>query len=111
MPRTRKNRTAHASAEPFWKIGLYIRLSKEDDNEDDSESIINQEKILRDFVDGYFELGNYVIVDVFADDGLTGTDTARPDFKRLEGCIVRKEVNCMIIKSLARGFRNLADQL
>ena len=110
MPRTRKNRTARASAEPFWKIGLYIRLSKEDDNEDDSESIINQEKILRDFVDGYFEPGNYVIVDVFADDGLTGTDTARPDFKRLEGCIVRKEVNCMIIKSLARGFRNLADQ-
>ena len=110
MPRTRKNRTARASAEPFWKIGLYIRLSKEDGNEDDSESIINQEKILRDFVDGYFEPGNYVIVDVFADDGLTGTDTARPDFKRLEGCIVRKEVNCMIIKSLARGFRNLADQ-
>ena len=110
MPRTRKNRTARASAEPFWKIGLYIRLSKEDDNEDDSESIINQEKILRDFVDGYFEPGNYVIVDVFADDGLTGTDIARPDFKRLEGCIVRKEVNCMIIKSLARGFRNLADQ-
>ena len=110
MPRTRKTRTVRASAEPFWKIGLYIRLSKEDDNEDDSESIINQEKILRDFVDGYFETGNYVIVDVFADDGLTGTDTARPDFKRLEGCIVRKEVNCMIIKSLARGFRNLADQ-
>ena len=110
MPRTRKTRTARASVEPFWKIGLYIRLSKEDDNEDDSESIINQEKILRDFVDGYFEPGNYVIVDVFADDGLTGTDTARPNFKRLEGCIVRKEVNCMIIKSLARGFRNLADQ-
>lgn len=110
MPRTRKTRAARTSAEPFWKIGLYIRLSKEDDNEDDSESIINQEKILRDFVDGYFEPGNYVIVDVFADDGLTGTDTARPNFKRLEGCIVRKEVNCMIIKSLARGFRNLADQ-
>ena len=67
MPRTRKTRTARTSAEPFWKIGLYIRLSKEDDNEDDSESIINQEKILRDFVDGYFEPGNYVIVDVFAD--------------------------------------------
>ena len=110
MPRTRKTRTARASVEPFWKIGLYIRLSREDDNEDDSESIINQEKILRDFVDRYFEPGNYVIVDVFADDGLTGTDTARPNFKRLEGCIVRKEVNCMIIKSLARGFRNLADQ-
>lgn len=67
MPRTRKTRTARASVEPFWKIGLYIRLSREDDNEDDSESIINQEKILRDFVDRYFEPGNYVIVDVFAD--------------------------------------------
>lgn len=110
MPRIRKDKMARSYAEPFWKIGLYIRLSREDDNEDESESVINQEKILRDFVDSYFEPGTYVIVDVFADDGLTGTDTARPNFKRLEGCIVRKEVNCMIIKSLARGFRNLADQ-
>ena len=110
MPRIRKDKMARSYAEPFWKIGLYIRLSREDDNEDESESVINQEKILRDFVDSYFEPGTYVIVDVFADDGLTGTDTARPNFKRFEGCIVRKEVNCMIIKSLARGFRNLADQ-
>ena len=111
MPRTRKNRTANVRTEPFWKIGLYIRLSKEDGNEDESESVINQEKILRDFVDKYFEPGNYAIAGVFADDGLTGTDTSRPSFKLLEGCIVRKEVNCMIIKSLARGFRNLADTI
>ena len=110
MPRIRKDKTARNGSEPFWKIGLYIRLSREDENEDESESIINQEKILRDFVDKYFETGSYAIVDVFADDGLTGTDTLRPSFKRLEGCIARKEVNCMIIKSLARGFRNLADQ-
>ena len=76
MPRIRKDKTARSYAEPFWKIGLYIRLSKEDDNEDESESVINQEKILRDFVDSYFEPGTFVIVDVFADDGLTGTDTA-----------------------------------
>ena len=110
MPRIRKDKAPRGYAEPFWKIGLYIRLSREDDNENESESVINQEKILRDFVDSYFEPGTYAIVDVFADDGLTGTDTARPKFKRLESCIVRKEVNCMIIKSLARGFRNLADQ-
>ena len=48
MPRIRKDKTARSYAEPFWKIGLYIRLSKEDDNEDESESVINQEKILRD---------------------------------------------------------------
>ena len=67
MPRTRKNRTANVRTEPFWKIGLYIRLSKEDGNEDESESVINQEKILRDFVDKYFEPGNYAIAGVFAD--------------------------------------------
>ena len=110
MPRRRKDKTVRNGSEPFWKIGLYIRLSKEDENVDESESIINQEKILRDFVESYFETGSYAIIDVFADDGLTGTDTLRPSFKRLEDCIVRKEVNCMIIKSLARGFRNLADQ-
>ena len=110
MPRVRKDKTPGSYADPFWKIGLYLRLSREDENEDESASIINQEKILRDFVDSYFAPGSYVIVDVFADDGLTGTDTARPNFKRLEGCIVRKQVNCIIIKSLARGFRNLADQ-
>ena len=110
MPRVRKDKTPGSYADPFWKIGLYLRLSREDENEDESASIINQEKILRDFVDSYFAPGSYVIVDVFADDGLTGTDTARPNFKRLEGCIIRQEVNCIIIKSLARGFRNLADQ-
>ena len=83
MPRVRKDKTPGSYADPFWKIGLYLRLSREDENEDESASIINQEKILRDFVDSYFAPGSYVIVDVFADDGLTGTDTARPNFKRL----------------------------
>ena len=114
MPRIRKTGNSRTRSEMFWKIGLYIRLSKEDakaaDKGDDSESIINQEKILRDFVVEYFEAGTYVIVDVFADDGLTGTDKMRPHFQRLEKCIERKEVNCMILKSLARGFRNLGDQ-
>ena len=110
MPRIRKDETACRPAEPFWRIGLYIRLSREDGSEDGSESILNQEKILRDFVESYFAPGTYAIAGVFADDGSTGTDTARPGFRRLEGCMARKEVNCMIIKSLARGFRNLADQ-
>lgn len=114
MPRIRKDRKISARSEYFWKIGLYIRLSKEDEKksekEDDSESVINQEKILRDFTAAYFKPGTYEIVDVFPDDGRTGTDTARPEFSRLVSDIIRGEINCMIIKSLARGFRNLADQ-
>ena len=110
MPRIRKSKDLRNGHEPFWKIGLYIRLSREDESADESESVINQEKILRDFVEEYFEPGTYIIIDVFADDGLTGTDKLRPQFQRLEKCIERKEINCMIIKSLARGFRNLGDQ-
>ncbi|MCD7947263.1 MAG: recombinase family protein [Oscillospiraceae bacterium] len=83
---------------------------KHKQEQDESRSVENQDKILRDFVEQYFEPGTYVIVDVFTDDGLTGTDTSRPDFNRLKGCIERKEVNCVVVKSLARAFRNLADQ-
>ena len=98
------------TTEPFWRIGLYIRLSKEDERDGDSGSVINQEKILRGFVSEYFDAEEYVIVGVFSDDGLTGTDTFRPEFRRLRDLIARREINCMVIKSLARGFRNLADQ-
>ncbi|MDL2274113.1 recombinase family protein [Oscillospiraceae bacterium OttesenSCG-928-G22] len=116
MPRIRKNKKSLSQAsEPYWKIGLYIRLSREDEKksaekEEDSDSIINQDKILKDFVSEHFNPGSYTIVDVFADDGLTGTDTMRPEFKRLEKCIENKEVNCVIVKSLSRAFRNSADQ-
>ena len=101
---------AYPADEPLWRIGLYLRLSREDARQGESASIANQEKILRDFVADYFAPGSYTIDGVFADDGLSGTDTARPDFQRLRGCLARQELNCMVVKSLARGFRNLADQ-
>ena len=110
MPRVRKSKKSDNRVELFWKIGLYTRLSREDDNEDESESVVNQDKILRDFAEEYFELGTYQIVHVFIDDGLTGTDTSRPEFQRLTECVEKKEINCVIFKSLARGFRNLGDQ-
>ena len=58
MPRRRRNEIARTFMEQFWRIGLYIRLSKEDENENESESVINQEKILRDYVSSHFELGS-----------------------------------------------------
>ena len=111
MPRIRKNKNQSAlSAAPFWKIGLYIRLSNEDEADGDSESVVNQELVLRNYVEKHFELETYVIVDIYADDGRSGTDTNRPAFKGLESAILRDEVNCMIVKNLSRAFRNLGDQ-
>ena len=91
-----------------WRIAVYIRLSKEDGNQE-SESVINQKKILKEYLEKYFE-DQYVIVDFYIDDGLTGTDDTRADFMRMVQDIEQGNVNCMICKTLARAFRNYSDQ-
>ena len=63
MPRIRKDKMARSYAEPFWKIGLYIRLSREDDNEDESESVINQELICKGWFlpPNTYDCGSFVV--------------------------------------------------
>ena len=94
-----------SSGKPIWLVGVYVRLSKEDKNSV-SLSIINQIKMiarsLRTFED-------FKVVDIYIDDGKTGTDFDRSDYLRLEEDIFSKEVNCMIVKDLNRYARNIAD--
>lgn len=68
-----------------WKIGIYIRLSKEDlRNNDESESVTNQRKINLEFVEEKFCNETYIIYDIYVDDGRSGTtEDTRPDFQRL----------------------------
>lgn len=95
-----------------WKIGIYIRLSKEDlRNNDESESVTNQRKINLEFVEEKFSGERYIIYDIYVDDGRSGTtEDTRPDFQRLSKDIREGNVNCVICKTLARAFRNYADQ-
>ena len=90
----------------IWIVALYIRLSKEDGN-DVSYSVINQEKILRGFIEDTNE--NFQIYDVYVDDGRTGTDTQREAFQRMLKDIEDKKVNCVIVKDLSRLSRNYAE--
>jgi len=94
-----------SSGKPIWLIGIYVRLSKEDKNSV-SLSIVNQIKMaaraLRTFDD-------FRIVDIYIDDGKTGTDFDRSDYIRLEEDIFSQAVNCMMVKDLNRYARNLAD--
>jgi len=92
----------------FWNIAVYIRLSREDGNEE-SESVVNQKKILMEFVEQYFDC-QYAIVDFFVDDGLSGTDDTRRDFMRMITDIEDGKVNCVVCKTLSRAFRNYSDQ-
>ena len=95
-----------------WKIGIYIRLSKEDlRNDDESESVTNQRKINLEFVEEKFCNETYIIYDIYVDDGRSGTtEDTRPDFQRLSKDIREGNVNCVVCKNLARAFRNYADQ-
>ena len=91
-----------------WRIAVYIRLSREDGN-GESESVVNQKKILREYLEERFD-GRYEIVDDYVDDGLTGTDDARADFMRLVQDIENGKITCVLCKTLARAFRNYSDQ-
>lgn len=86
----------------IYRVAIYIRLSKEDVDRgvDESESIINQ----KTFLTGYVEkLGTeYELVDIYVDQGYTGTNFNRPDFKRMIGDIRAGKVNMVITKDLSR---------
>ena len=77
---------------------LYLRLSKDDGDKEESESISNQRKILRAFA----EENKIIVYDEYVDDGFSGTNFDRPDFKRMMNDIKNKKINMVITKSLSR---------
>lgn len=81
-----------------YKIGAYIRLSREDDQDGESESIINQ----RNFLNNWAKENNYEFVDYYVDDGFTGTNFNRPSFQRLIKDIESGRINMVVTKDLSR---------
>lgn len=96
----------------IWKIGIYIRLSKEDARSfDESESVANQRKIIEEHIAGFQDGGQYIIVGEYVDDGISGaTDDERDGFQKMLSDIKKGRINCVIVKDLARSFRNYSDQ-
>ncbi|WRS27398.1 recombinase family protein [Oscillospiraceae bacterium MB08-C2-2] len=95
-----------------WKLGEYIRLSKEDINrgkdKDDSNSVTNQKALLDDYYQQH--IAEFESVEPpYVDDGYTGTDTNRDSFQKLLSDIYAKKVNCVIVKDLSRLSRNYTD--
>ena len=86
-----------------YKVGLYLRLSRDDKNSDsESMSISNQRTMLMDFT---AERGWHV-EDIYIDDGISGTTFERPSFKRMVADIEKKRINTVIVKDLSRLGRN-----
>lgn len=83
----------------MWNAGLYGRLSVEDGDDTEQNSIGNQKKIGNRFL---AEKPDIVLVDTYSDHGCTGMNFERPDFKRMFKDIKSGRINCIIVKDISR---------
>lgn len=77
---------------------MYIRLSREDGDKQESESIGNQRKILQRYV----KENNLCLIKEYVDDGISGTTFDRPSFNELLQDIENKTIDMVITKDLSR---------
>ena len=83
----------------LFRIAIYLRLSRDDENIGDSESIKNQREFLIKYVKQH---SDWILVDIYIDDGYTGTNFNRPDFIRMKQDIELGKINLVITKDLSR---------
>lgn len=95
-----------------YYTAVYLRLSKEDsdlslhDNKKESNSITNQKLIIKEFLKAMPEVEIY---DYYIDDGYSGSNFERPDFKRMREDIYEGKVNMVIVKDFSRFGREYID--
>lgn len=82
---------------------LYVRLSMEEQEGDLTEKIRNQRELLLEYVR---EKPEFQLVDIYCDNGCTGTNFDRPQWQRLMEDAKAGKVNCIIVKDLSRLGRN-----
>jgi len=90
-------------ANESWRAGGYLRLSREDGDKEESDSIANQRELIRAFAG---KLSGITLVDSYEDDGYTGVNYERPGFQGMIQDIKSGKINCVIVKDLSRLGRN-----
>lgn len=83
-------------------VALYVRLSRDDENEGDSNSIAHQIEILTRYAKEH-GITNYKI---YKDDGYSGTNFKRPGFQEMLADIEAGLVSMVIVKDMSRFGRN-----
>lgn len=89
-----------------WDATLYLRLSREDGDKEESNSIAGQRDLIRDYMTHHPELREYA---VRVDDGFSGSTFERPAFQEMLADIKAGKTNCVIVKDLSRFGRNYLD--
>lgn len=86
-----------------YSVGIYVRLSKDDERDGESASIEHQKLILTKYAD---EQANWDVKEIFSDDGYSGTNFDRPSFQRMLQAAKDGEINLILVKDLSRFGRN-----
>jgi len=94
--------------EKQFYAAMYLRLSKDDEdrgsfNKSESNSIGSQRELIKSFLR---EQPDIELYDIYVDDGFSGSNFDRPEFKRMIGDIEAGRVNCVVVKDLSRFGRD-----
>ena len=76
----------------IYSAGIYLRLSREDGDKTESDSISNQRELLIDFLNRNPEI---LLHEIWIDDGYSGVDFQRPGFEKMMEAVKTREINCI----------------
>lgn len=85
------------------KVGLYLRLSRDDGDKAESDSIHSQRDLLMDFISRH---RSFRFKREYVDDGYSGTNYDRPGFSRMMEDAQKGIIDCILVKDLSRLGRN-----
>ena len=103
--RNKQEKTGASSSQ--WRMAVYVRLSKEDGDKLESDSIQNQKRIIEQYIKYLQDQGEKIVdTEVYSDDGYPGGNFERPEYKRMIADIEAGKINCVIFKDNSRLGRN-----
>lgn len=105
MSRKSRYENVNVDKTQVWKAGVYIRLSKEDEDKRgiNSQSVLSQRQLIDKYLREHPEID---VVEYFIDDGFSGTTMERPEFQRMKEAFESGMINCIVVKDLSRFARN-----
>ena len=86
-----------------YNVGIYVRLSQEDERAGESLSIENQKKMLTEYVS---KQEGWNLIEICEDDGYSGTSFDRPGIKQILDDAKSGKINLILCKDLSRFGRN-----
>lgn len=92
-----------APQQRIYKAGGYVRLSVEDSGKPGADTIDAQRELVLGYIESQEDMQ---LVDLYCDNGHTGTNFQRPQFDRLMDAVRAGKVDCIVVKDLSRFGRN-----